>query len=89
MSILLVAAEADIAEMVADADVKMKKPHQRAFPPAWKELVAAAGGGGGGSAGGSAAAAAGGGAAQRTFANSNFKREYDETSSTCTATSTG
>ena len=37
---LLVATEADIAEMTADPDVKMKKPHRRLFTAEWKELLA-------------------------------------------------
>ena len=79
MSVLHAASEADITEMMEDPDVKMKKPHRKLFLAQWKALMAAdGGGGGGGGGGGSAAAAAGGGSAQRTFANSNFKREYDE-----------
>ena len=49
ISILLVAEEEDIVEMFADPDLKMKKPHQRAFLAAWKELMAEAGGASGSS----------------------------------------
>ena len=37
---LLVATEEDIAEMTADPDAKMKKPHRRLFVAEWKELLA-------------------------------------------------
>eukprot|EP01047_Picozoa_sp_COSAG01_P008576 COSAG01_NODE_339_length_18653_cov_21.648378_14_plen_1072_part_00 len=58
---LLVASEADIAEMTRDADIKMKKPHRKLFLAEWKELTGAVGGA---SPPGSAAspAAVGGGA---------------------------
>ena len=41
MEVLLAATEADIIEMTEDPDVKMKKPHRRAFINKWKELLAA------------------------------------------------
>ena len=38
MSILQVATEEDIQEMVEDSDLAMKRPHRRAFMAEWKRL---------------------------------------------------
>jgi hypothetical protein len=44
MDALLVASEADIAEMTEDGDTQMKKPHRKLFLAKWRELNGAVGG---------------------------------------------